>query len=244
MKELTPLHRAILRGERELEAELNRILRDSTHAAAEALSSPFLSQHALVSSVLARHTQRIEAEAEEAIFEAAQRSRSRSWIALLIMLLGWKRARAAEEKRSSLRAEADRMRARASAKSLASLVGGRLVAELYGSGVSASSLLRQGPGLAKARIANIATTETAVTVSDEVRVSSASVAQMAGKPDVVLVHEWSALLDGRTCPYCRRMHGKRTATKEFEGGDWPPAHSQCRCVSIPLLIPIALWRAA
>jgi hypothetical protein len=236
--------------------ELERILRASAAQAVQTLESPFLRSEAITGAVLAQHVARIEAESEEAIFEAAQRSRSRSWVAMFVMLLGWKRERArAAPPRDSTRAEVDRMRARAAAKSLSAVVGGMMVAGLF-SGEnkkdSAAKLLRKGPGLAKSRIATIATTETAVTVSDEVRVSAEVVVQMgpyrtpgtvandvipsAGITATELVYEWSAILDGAACKFCLGMHGERTETASFANGSWPPAHPRCRCAAIPLLI--------
>ena len=55
-------------------------------------------------------------------------------------------------------------------------------------------------------------------------------ALLAQNPNVVARWQWSALLDERTCPICRGLHGQI-----FDVGQpTPPRHARCRCLATPL----------
>jgi Phage Mu protein F like protein len=55
-----------------------------------------------------------------------------------------------------------------------------------------------------------------------------------------LVKIWSAILDGRTCPECRRLNGTAVyADGEFPEGD-PPIHPFCRCLPVVVLSSASL----
>ena len=45
---------------------------------------------------------------------------------------------------------------------------------------------------------------------------------------------WNAVLDPRTCPICRPLHGTRAPTPSAFPQGPPPLHARCRCITLPL----------
>lgn len=227
---LTPLHRALLRGERDLVVELSSVLRTNARATAELIEVSVHRSDALIAGALSRYVTYVEDETERVIFNGSVKTRSRAHAALLAMLgMG--------ERRPFLppRVDTDRAAARMAAKSLAAVVGGTAVAFLFAGrrGADVPRELRKGPGLAKGKVDSIAATESARAVADEARV----VASLF--PESQIVFEWSSVLDRRRCPTCAALDGERVKQGAlFPGNIWPPAHPRCRCVPIPIIVPL------
>jgi len=94
-----------------------------------------------------------------------------------------------------------------------------------------SSLLRRKFGLSKARALTIARTETMRAYN------RALVAQYraAGVEGVRLLVEWLTAGDPKVCPFCTQYGGKTYPLEEAE--QLVPAHPNCRCVLIPVVLP-------
>lgn len=81
---------------------------------------------------------------------------------------------------------------------------------------------RRAAGIAPARALLIARTET-------MRAYRATLLETyRANPEIVAGWIWHARLDGRTCPFCWAMHGRR-----FPRDRAMPHHPGCRCVPIP-----------
>lgn len=66
--------------------------------------------------------------------------------------------------------------------------------------------------------------------------SALAVNTPAGDRSSVLTQwRWNAVLDPKTCPVCRPLHGRIENTPEDFPQGPPPLHPRCRCVLIPLL---------
>jgi len=72
------------------------------------------------------------------------------------------------------------------------------------------------------------------TVQPAIDRAAAAAAQTPSVPQL-LQWRWNALLDPRTCPVCRPLHGRTEANPEDFPQGPPPIHPRCRCVLIPEL---------
>jgi len=72
------------------------------------------------------------------------------------------------------------------------------------------------------------------TVQPAINRAAAAAAQTPSVPQL-LQWRWNALLDPRTCPVCRPLHGRTEADPEDFPQGPPPIHPRCRCVLIPEL---------
>ena len=91
--------------------------------------------------------------------------------------------------------------------------------------------------------------------TESIKASNAASVEAYRQSGVVESKEWLAERDNRTCPFCEDLDGKTASldtnffnegdeltvdgkTLSFDNGDVgePPAHGNCRCTTIPVLI--------
>lgn len=120
--------------------------------------------------------------------------------------------------------------------------------------------LGEGVDKLKVRVRGIfkeATTRRAVMIArtESLKASNAATVEAYRQSGVVEAKEWLTERDDRTCPFCEELDGKvislnddyfkqgdtftvsgQTMSFDFSDVGEPPAHSQCRCTTIPVLI--------
>lgn len=96
------------------------------------------------------------------------------------------------------------------------------------------------------RIKRTAVTETAHAYNDEHREAARDAERYGLLDGDVLLREWSALLDRRTCPECSALHGAHAPLHgSFPGRNEPGnMHPNCRCIEVMVAVPVSKREAA
>jgi hypothetical protein len=140
---------------------------------------------------------------------------------------------------------ADERRARRIGKAAGRRYVDKLKREVDGGARDGDALLRAGAGLLT-HMELVAATETASAWSEEMRRQGDHIAKRQEKRDpaatIIIVKEWSAELDRRTCPVCEGADGTiRPLGMSFPAGEPGAVHPRCRCQEfwwpVPLLLP-------